>query len=313
MAARLRRSGVVSVSPPGLSPDFLVRPIAQHALPMIDVGGSSRSASRQSGPPVPPPLSALSRPLPWSLRRRPCKKRARRKSRSRRPYQKISPPLSTPSRRSKSKTGQRLQRRGNAQNLPSIEVIEKFPGDRFQDIQGRTTGPFQPMHNLATPTEFAVGLARRQFVHAAISDGDARRNRRVDVISGRTRSIRAMRSAVSSPSPPGRRKNSNSTPKLKGCSRHTISSTPTRRIGATRAASRSAIATTAFRGWRPMIVSSPTRSRFSLHSPAGAGRLGRRLSAGSSTAIDKECSARRARRRTNSSNGAEYRQVEARL
>ncbi|WP_018409541.1 TonB-dependent receptor plug domain-containing protein [Methylocystis rosea] len=28
--------------------------------------------------------------------------------------------------------------------LPSIEIVEKFPGDRFQDIQGRTTGPFQP-------------------------------------------------------------------------------------------------------------------------------------------------------------------------
>jgi iron complex outermembrane receptor protein len=32
--------------------------------------------------------------------------------------------------------------------LPSIEIVEKFPGDNFQDIQGRTTGPFQPMHNL---------------------------------------------------------------------------------------------------------------------------------------------------------------------
>jgi iron complex outermembrane receptor protein len=32
--------------------------------------------------------------------------------------------------------------------LPSIEIVEKFPGDRFQDIQGRTIGPFQPMHNL---------------------------------------------------------------------------------------------------------------------------------------------------------------------
>lgn len=52
-------------------------------------------------------------------------------------------------------TAKQIQEQVNASNavetlryLPSIEVIEKFPGDRFQDIQGRTTGPFQPMHNL---------------------------------------------------------------------------------------------------------------------------------------------------------------------
>ncbi len=52
-------------------------------------------------------------------------------------------------------TAKQIEEQVNASNavetlrsFPSVEVIEKFPGDRFQDIQGRTTGPFQPMHNL---------------------------------------------------------------------------------------------------------------------------------------------------------------------
>lgn len=120
---------------------------AQRALPAISVGASARSAARLSAPvrfvaPVRSSAAAIAASQPTQEARAPEK-----------PFSKAIPdniPAVV-----QTITAKQIAEQVNASNavetlryLPSIEIVEKFPGDRFQDIQGRTTGPFQPMHNL---------------------------------------------------------------------------------------------------------------------------------------------------------------------
>lgn len=121
--------------------------LAQQALPTIDVGaGARRGAVRASAPrPVnpAPALSPVAAATALVQQARPPEK----------PFAKAIPdniPAVV-----QTITAKQITEQVNASNavetlryLPSIEIVEKFPGDRFQDIQGRTTGPFQPMHNL---------------------------------------------------------------------------------------------------------------------------------------------------------------------
>jgi iron complex outermembrane receptor protein len=128
--------------------------------------------------------------------------------------------------------------------LPSIEIVEKFPGDRFQDIQGRTTGPFQPMHNLV----YADGI----LLSALLGNSSftprfqmvmPEEISRVDVIYGPYSALypgNAIGGVVTFT--PRRPKNLNSTPSCKGFFRPTINTTRIRRIPVTLGASRSAIA-----------------------------------------------------------------------
>lgn len=112
--------------------------LGQEALPTIDVGGASSPGV--SGQSAPAPTTA---PPPPMQQARPPEK----------PFAKAIPnniPAVV-----QTITAKQIAEQVNASNavetlryLPSIEIVEKFPGDRFQDIQGRTTGPFQPMHNL---------------------------------------------------------------------------------------------------------------------------------------------------------------------